>query len=529
MATKTKKPQGNGLAALLTPQEPPAEVVTDSIYAAKFLELSTYQILIRENFRKTFDEAALNELSESIKQHGILQPLVVRPGPGDEGFYELVAGERRFRAAQLAGFEWVPVMVRHLDDKQFYEVQILENLQRRDVHPLEEALGFKRLLQHGFSEEEIADKLGKTRTFIAQRLRLNNLNKNWTEHLKAGKLALGAALLLARLDKANQDKVLKETEHFGRSLVDAFWSSKVIQDAINRYVYLDLAATIFPKDDAELNPARGACLTCAKRTGYNKTLFAEINEKDYCLDSTCFQLKKDRFVAQQKQRLESQGENFLTVSSQWYLPDASKDIVTSGSYDLVQPDQVTDQCKKAIIIDGDNAGKEVMVKLRGRTEVLETTEQKEQARLERLATIRENKIKAKVKQLTAESIYVQLSFPDGLRETMAFFLNKKLSYGTVSKDTKALLSDQYGFGEYYDSAYNAKKTWMSEGIARLTTERMLQLYFHYDLIRHASSEYDSTIIELSSKVLTLIQRDEIQEQATSMVDKTKGKKKGVAT
>jgi ParB family chromosome partitioning protein len=122
------------------------------------------------NPRKRFEEGPLRELAESIRTHGVLQPLVVRPlGEG----WEVVAGERRWRAAKLAGIGEVPVVVRELNDVQAAEVQILENLQREDIAPMEEAAGFKRLIDLGaYTPDTLAERLGKSRSHVYGRLRL---------------------------------------------------------------------------------------------------------------------------------------------------------------------------------------------------------------------------------------------------------------------------------------------------------------------------------------------------------------------
>ena len=128
----------------------------------------------KEQPRKTFDETALEELAESIRQHGVLQPLLVRPLPG--GGYQLVAGERRYRSSRIAGLREVPVVIRELSDVETMEIAIIENLQREDLNPIEEAEGLQALIDRcGFTQDQVAASVGKSRPAIANSLRLLKL------------------------------------------------------------------------------------------------------------------------------------------------------------------------------------------------------------------------------------------------------------------------------------------------------------------------------------------------------------------
>lgn len=149
--------------------------------------------------RKTFDEAALDELAESIKQHGVLQPLLVRPLPN--GGYQLVAGERRWRASRRAGLREVPVVVKELTDTETMEIAIIENLQREDLNPIEEAEGLQALIDKcGFTQEEVASSVGKSRPAIANSLRLLRLPEAVRELTRDGKISAGHARALISLD-----------------------------------------------------------------------------------------------------------------------------------------------------------------------------------------------------------------------------------------------------------------------------------------------------------------------------------------
>ncbi|MBL8549901.1 MAG: ParB/RepB/Spo0J family partition protein [Hyphomonadaceae bacterium] len=144
--------------------------------------------------RKHFDEAELNELASSIKAHGVLQPILVRPLASAPGRYEIVAGERRWRAAQKAGLHNIPAVIRELNEVEILEIGIIENVQRTDLNPIEEAQGYQALIDRfGHTQEDIADSVGKSRPHIANILRLLKLPDDIQEMVRDGRLAAGAA------------------------------------------------------------------------------------------------------------------------------------------------------------------------------------------------------------------------------------------------------------------------------------------------------------------------------------------------
>lgn len=153
----------------------------------------------RNQPRKRFDDEALRELADSIAQHGVLQPLLVRPMT--DGSYQLVAGERRWRASQMAGLTEVPVVVREMSEQQASAVALIENLQREDLNPMEEALGFKSLMEtYGLTQEETASAVNKSRPAVANALRLLNLPQAITELVSGGQLSAGHARAILSFD-----------------------------------------------------------------------------------------------------------------------------------------------------------------------------------------------------------------------------------------------------------------------------------------------------------------------------------------
>lgn len=152
--------------------------------------------------RKDFDEAALSELSESIEKHGLIQPIVVRPSTN--GTYMIIAGERRWRACRMAGLKEVPVVIKETDDKSVMELALIENLQREDLNPVEEALGYKTLMEeYSLTQESLSKQVSKSRSAIANALRLLNLNGDELEALRNGEITAGHARALLSCDEGD--------------------------------------------------------------------------------------------------------------------------------------------------------------------------------------------------------------------------------------------------------------------------------------------------------------------------------------
>ncbi|MGF9566324.1 ParB/RepB/Spo0J family partition protein [Neorhizobium sp. JUb45] len=191
----SKRRLGRGLAALIgemdqaTPVgEAPKAVSADRLVPIEHISRNP------RNPRRYFDESDLQDLSSSIRQHGIVQPVVVRT-IGEN--YEIIAGERRWRAAQLAGLVEIPVIVRDVDDRTALEIAIVENVQRADLNPLEEALGYELLVaEHGYTQNDLGDIIGKSRSHVANSLRLLKLPNPVREMLAAGDLSAGHARAL---------------------------------------------------------------------------------------------------------------------------------------------------------------------------------------------------------------------------------------------------------------------------------------------------------------------------------------------
>lgn len=253
--------------------------------------------------RKFFDEAAMNELTESVKQVGILQPILVRPGamigtgvgkPQRHG-YTIISGERRYRAAYEAGLTEVPVVIREgLSDDEILEIQIIENLQRKDVNPMEEGIAFKRLHSH-LSIKDIGLKVGKSETYVAQRISLTDLIDEFQHLVFRDQITLGTAYKLARIGKEGQSEIFKELD-----LPEDWKTNDDLEDEIRDLKWIlkregeDLKKTTFDITDPDLYPQAGPCTTCVYNSANNLTLFPDKDAKQTCHNSPCYAIKKLR-------------------------------------------------------------------------------------------------------------------------------------------------------------------------------------------------------------------------------------------
>jgi ParB/RepB/Spo0J family partition protein len=220
----------------------------------------------------------------SIREKGVIQPIVARLRPA--GGWEIVFGHRRHAGSILADLETIPAIVRDLSDEDVFEAQLIENIHRQDMHPLDEADGFKRMMDKGKKTiQQIADAIGRPAAHVAQRLKLCELSSQVRTALDKDSISLGVAIVLARIPSSLQPEALK-------SLWDGISVSEAKRRLDDTYLMrLDQAA--FDVADAKLVEKAGACTACPKRTGQQKDLFADIKSPDLCIDRVCYRGKLD--------------------------------------------------------------------------------------------------------------------------------------------------------------------------------------------------------------------------------------------
>jgi ParB family chromosome partitioning protein len=245
----------------------------------------------RTNPRSTFDKAGLAELADSIRLSGILQPIVARP---HNGKFEIVVGARRFRAARLANLDLVPAIVREMDDAEAMEIQLLENLQREDLSPLDEGLGYRALIEKAkYDVAKVAEKIGKSQSYVYQRLKLADLSKPAQKALTEGKINAGHAVQIARLQPEAQAKAVQACDG---SRHNQPLTVRELGSWIQTEIHRNLDKAPWKKDDGFLLPSAGACTICLKRAGTNPKLFPDLKPQT-CTDATCYQSKTQVFIA----------------------------------------------------------------------------------------------------------------------------------------------------------------------------------------------------------------------------------------
>ncbi len=228
MARTTQKGLGKGLGALLGDTSPltPQGGEGGGVTMLPIAKVESY----RKQPRKRFDDASLQDLADSIRVHGILQPLTVRKL--SSGYYQIIAGERRWRAARLAGLAEVPVLVIEADDRKAMELAMIENLQREDLNPIEEAEGYKVLMEdYNLTQEEAAERVGKSRSNVANVLRLLNLSAPIRALLAEGQLSAGHARALLGLKAAEAEKAAQAVVEGGLSVRQTEALVKKLQSA----------------------------------------------------------------------------------------------------------------------------------------------------------------------------------------------------------------------------------------------------------------------------------------------------------
>lgn len=260
MAPKKKAGLGKGLDALFIDNS--TEENGDKLVNINDIEPK------RDQPRKYFDEEALKELADSIAMHGVIQPLLVRPL--SDGGYQLIAGERRWRASRMAGLTQIPVVVKEMTDEEAMELALIENLQREDLNPIEEAEGFKLLMDtYSFTQEQAAEKVGKSRPAVANALRLLSLPQEVLDMVKQGIISSGHArtlisltdekLIIKLAEEISQKELsVRETEKIVKTLMKP--KSEIVKKKSKRDPYYDECEIAIREElgrKAKINVSRG--------------------------------------------------------------------------------------------------------------------------------------------------------------------------------------------------------------------------------------------------------------------------------
>lgn len=270
------------------------------------------------NPRKSMDEDGIIDLAKSMHDTGLLQPITVRPDSG--GRYEIVAGHRRFEAAKQLKWPTIPTIIREVGDEEMLEIQIIENLQRENVSPIDEAAAFQTILKRE-SFDWLCSRIHKSKKYIVDRLKLNDLADEAREYVHKGVLPLTHAIMISKLPQEEQAKCIKECieEDWGNDIKVCKFTISELREFIEDDLMVDLERACFDLDDAQLMPAAGSCAACTKRTCNQNLLFQEITEDDKCTDPTCYHAKEKAHVdASLKKAKEDLGKGSVLAGKASY-------------------------------------------------------------------------------------------------------------------------------------------------------------------------------------------------------------------
>lgn len=476
------------------------------------------KIVVLDNYRKIFQQDTLQELAESIKQIGILQAVTVRPF-GEDGSYELIIGERRLRAAILAGLSHIPATIRLLTDEEADEIRLIENIQRADAHPLNESEGILRLVRGGKTYKEVADRLGKSESYVTQRLSLNNLIDHWKTLFYEGGLNLSGAFQIARLSESNQEKL---TGHFRKEALmhDGKYvqviAPQAIKDFVQKYFFLNLNLTDFKKDDADLYPEAGSCLQCSRRTGCNQLLFAELTQDDFCTESACFEEKNNRHLTNQTSKLQAENIPYHQLSTSSYVDN--RNIISKYDYTVVENEE--QESETGIIVHGQSIGKIVQVRLYNKKSVALTPESKKEATEKRRAVIRGNRIKKSSQRLAGIRVIDAFKKAKPKDQVFAAMLDyliiERIGYGQ-SKEFLDHFIERYGWNMPLDRTNYSIPTGMIASCIRDTpASRKLEMLVDTYVHQKAIAEWGTDIEKLTQYIG--LDWNAILEEASNQVD-----------
>ncbi|MBS1792092.1 MAG: ParB/RepB/Spo0J family partition protein [Acidobacteria bacterium] len=326
----------------------------------QMIPLSSIELL-PGNPRQSGDPKKFAELVSSIKQSGVLQPILVReikPENSGKAKFQLIAGERRVRASEKLGLKEIPAQVKTMTDAEALGARLIENLQREDIHPLDEAEGFLR-----FKEEmkldirSIANRVGKDARYIARRLALTNLIAEAKEDFRKERLTLGHTLELSRLAPEIQAEALAacyESKPVPKKQGEEYIykpdktrpakSVQYLQGWLSQNVHLNLQKAPFKLDDQRLREDGLICHNCPQRSGHDKLLFADIKSSDTCLNPLCFQGKLQKLIQLTQASLAEKQEKPANLISSYYgSRTAEENVLGRDKYQLLQ--NKADRCE----------------------------------------------------------------------------------------------------------------------------------------------------------------------------------------
>lgn len=488
------------------------------------------------NPRKDFDEVSLAQLAESIRAHGVLQPILVRrneSGKNRGKEYEIICGERRFRAAKLARLQEIPARLVGLSDEQALSVQIVENLQRADVHPLDEAAGFKALMEAAKLEiTDIAQRVAKDIRFVTRRLALNNLIIEAQDDLRRERITLAHALEICRLTPEIQTEALVACfeSHSVFDKDEGRWVRqpdkqrparhvRYLQEWVEQNVHLNLNKAAFKKDDARLREDGLTCMACPQRSGFNESLFHDIKNSDVCLNKICFQSKLETFVQIKRSEIEAkQGKPPAYISTHYGMNDEEKNIIAVNDYQLIEKRGVRcEHAEQAIFADGEEVGrvkwicrvkscKDHLGRVNSYSQPISTGKgggiadaKSLESRNKRRQEIFEIKVNEGVRKRVMREALKTYSWP-----LERIHLNEiaKEFFRRIPSDDQQTITEVFGIEIEIDSGFRRDETVMLAELEKLDESRLAQFMMLCSFAHYGSNQYKNRQVD-QSRVIEL--------------------------
>ncbi len=412
--------------------------------------------------RKHLNTDNLKELTESVKSVGIINPITVRR---IHNKFEIISGERRYKAAKKAGLKSVPVIIRDVTDEQILEVQVIENIQREDVHPMDEAFGYQELLKSGrYNEQKVAERFGKSLSYVHKRLRLNNLIPDVQKAFYDGEIFYVVALEFSRLADDQQKDMWKWWNNANE------WQKNLssLKDKIQRNYYLLLKDAPFNKRDKNLHPEAGSCNDCPFRSGFNKSLFDDITN-DTCMKPDCYREKTRLHIEKKTAEAKEAGKDLIQVSTQWYKDKSFPEgAVLGNQYEVYDPEDENhkeEDFVDAVIVhtssyEGDQLGKIVKIKMKSDEyeDEEENISEEEKLKLQKKREQDEfnKKVEIEVNRRIISSVLLQLKAEDVSEQFisyLSFLINESIFNDYDEEDAL----EYFGItGEIFEKEFSGK-------------------------------------------------------------------------
>lgn len=337
----------------------------------QYLKIKLYDITeTGKNPRGSMNQKTIDELAADIAVHDLINPITVRKAGSK---YELIAGHRRFAAMKQIGWIECDCMVVDANDDEAFEISVIENLQREEVHPMDEAIAFKSVIDKS-SIEHLSARIGKDIQYITRRLKLNDLIPDVQKLFRSGELELGHCMEISRLTPEYQKQCIKklsDSEGYGNKEIKFFKTVKQLQYYIQTQLMHSLDAAPWKKDDPKLYAKAGACSTCPKNSAMNHELFPELAKNATCLDGNCYAMKSELFIKSSIKALQNDGIDVYALTSFYYFNDDDKKKYPGMKGYVDRDDYAAGQKEgkdvlTGIMIDGPQKGQIVLFKFKSK-------------------------------------------------------------------------------------------------------------------------------------------------------------------